>query len=316
MCETALRIAEQEGVALVSVPGFQTLMLPLLRLAGDGQVHTSGEAIDQLAAEFQLTPEDREELLPSGTQRRFNNRVYWATAHLRKADLLSSVGSGRFSITTRGKQILDSPPSRIDMKFLGQYPGYKEFLGGGEATAGTTPTLPTVEQTPEEVLEATHRQLEASLEQELLDRVLTVSPTFFEQLVVDLLVRMGYGGATDAAKVIGRSGDGGIDGTIFQDALGLDVVYIQAKRWAGSVSRPTVQAFAGSLEGFKATKGVLITTSTFTAEAQQYVSQIAKRIVLVDGRTLARLMVRHGLGLTPTATYVVKKIDGDYFEAG
>jgi restriction system protein len=300
----------------VAVPDFQTLMLPILRLAGDGQVHTSGEVIDRLAADFQLTPEDREELLPSGTQRRFNNRVYWATAHLRKAGLLVSVGSGRFRITARGTQVLDSPPPKIDVRFLGQYPGYKEFLGGGEAAPGTMPTLPTVEQTPEEVLEATHRQLDASLEQELLDRVLGVSPTFFEQVVLDLLVKMGYGGATDAAKRIGKSGDGGIDGTIFQDPLGLDVVYIQAKRWAGSVSRPTVQAFAGSLEGVKATKGVLITTSTFTADAKQYVDQIAKRIVLVDGRTLARLMVKHGLGLTPTATYVVKKIDSDYFEAG
>jgi restriction system protein len=302
----------------MAVPDFQSLLLPLLRLTADGKIHTTTEAIDALAAEFHLTPEDREELLPSGKQRRFVNRVNWGTTHLRKAGLLTSAGSGKFQITGRGQQVLASAPPRIDMKFLGQFPGYKEFLGSGDQPANGAKhgAATLVDQTPEELMATTHRQLEDGLEQDLLDKILSVTPTFFEQLVVDLLVKMGYGGSTDAAQRIGKAGDGGIDGTIFQDPLGLDIVYVQAKRWNGSVSRPTVQAFAGSLEGFKATKGVLITTSTFTADAQTYVGQIGKRIVLVDGRMLARLMIKHGLAVSPTATYVVNRIDNDYFEAG
>ena len=300
----------------MAVPDFQSLLLPLLRMTVDGEIHTTQEVTGRLGTEFALTNEDREELLPSGTRRRFNNRVNWATTHLRKAGLLESSGSGRFRATLSGQQVLATAPAKIDMKFLSQFAGYwRTGEAGGltpEAGAGAAET----HQTPEELLEATHRQLEAALEQDLLDRVLAVTPTFFEQLVVDLLVKMGYGGSTDNGKRVGRSGDGGIDGTIFQDPLGLDIVYVQAKRWTGSVSRPTVQGFAGSLQGFKATKGVLITTSTFTADAQSYVTQIPTRIVLIDGRQLARLMIRHGLGVTATAAYVVKRIDSDYFAAG
>lgn len=301
----------------MAVPDFQSLMLPVMELASDGQVHTTSSTIQSLATQFNLTAEDLEELLPSGRQRRFTNRVNWATTHLRKALLIESAGYGKFKITDRGRQVLAEKPERVDMKYLARFPGYLEFTGG-EASTGTGSKVgpPAVEQTPEERIASTHQQLESALEQELLDRVLAVTPTYFEQLVVDLLMKMNYGGSDDAGERIGRSGDGGIDGTIFQDPLGLDIVYVQAKRWTGSVSRPTVQGFAGSLEGFKATKGVLITTSTFTAEAKAYVSQIGKRIVLIDGPLLAKLMIKHGLGVTPTATYILQKVDNSYFEAG
>jgi restriction system protein len=300
----------------MAVPDFQTLMLPVLDLAADGQVHSTSETIKRLGERFQLTEEDLEELLPSGRQRRFTNRVNWATTHLRKAGLLESAGYGKFRITERGRKVLAAKPERVDMKLLAQFPGYLEFTGGDSSGSKPVPVTPLAEQTPEERIRTTHRELEDGLEQELLDRVLSVTPTYFEQLVVDLLVKMNYGGSEDAGQRIGRSGDGGIDGTIFQDPLGLDIVYVQAKRWTSSVSRPTVQGFAGSLEGFKATKGVLITTSNFTAEAISYVSQIGKRIVLIDGSALAKLMIKHGLGVTPTATYVLQKVDNSYFEAG
>jgi restriction system protein len=291
-------------------------MLPVLELAADGQVHTTSEALKRLAERFSLTDEDLEDLLPSGRQRRFTNRVNWATTHLRKAGLLESAGYGKFHLTDRGRQVLASKPERVDMKVLVQFPGYREFIGGDAGGSKTVKVTPLAEQTPEERIRTTHREMEDGLEQELLDRVLAVTPAYFEQLVVDLLMKMNYGGSNDAGQRIGRSGDGGIDGTIFQDPLGLDIVYVQAKRWTGSVSRPTVQGFAGSLEGFKATKGVLITTSTFTADAIAYVNQIGKRIVLVDGASLAKLMIKHGLGVTPTATYVLQKVDNSYFEAG
>jgi restriction system protein len=304
----------------VSVPDFQSLLLPLLALTRDGAEHSTSEVIERLAQEFALSPTDREELLPSGTQRRFDNRVNWAAAHLRKAGLLESAGRGRFRVTHRGAQTLHHPPAKIDMKYLAQFPGYLEFLhgGGGDSKAEPVqvPTPPSTDQTPEELIDVTFRQLEEGLAQQLLDTVSAISPTFFEQLVIDLLLKMGYGGSGGVGRHIGKSGDGGIDGTIDQDPLGLDVVYVQAKRWQGSVGRPVLQAFAGSLEGHKATKGLIITTSTFSPDALAYLGTISKRIVLIDGRLLARLMVRHGLGVKPTESYVLKQLDTDYFAPG
>lgn len=273
----------------MTVPDFQTLMLPMLRINEDEAEHTTGEVIEKLAIEFGLTSEDREELLPSGTQRRLDNRVNWGAAHLRKAGLLESAGRGRFKITERGLGVLKTNPAKVDMKLLGQFPGYLEFVRGG--TDSKTPEAvlePTgIDQTPEELIDTTFRQLEEGLAQQILDAVFSISPTFFEQLVVDLLLKMGYGGSAGVGRRIGKSGDGGIDGTIDQDPLGLDVVYVQAKRWQGSVGRPVLQAFAGSLEGHKATKGLIITTSSFSPDAMAYVGTISKRIVLIDGKLLA-----------------------------
>jgi restriction system protein len=302
----------------MTVPDFQTVMLPMLRITDDRAVHTTSEVIKRLANEFSLSSEDREELLPSGTQRRFDNRVNWAAAHLRKAGLLESAGRGRFRITDRGLTILAGKPTKVDMKLLGKYPEYLDFIRGGTDLKGSVPVVQAVglDQTPEELIDVTFRQLEEGLAQQLLDTVSSLSPTFFEQLVVDLLLKMGYGGSSGAGRRIGKSGDGGIDGTIDQDPLGLDVVYIQAKRWQSSVGRPVLQAFAGSLEGHKATRGLIITTSSFSPDAVNYVGTISKRIVLIDGQLLTKLMIRHGLGVKPTETYVMKQVDTDYFAPG
>ncbi|MCX7791087.1 MAG: restriction endonuclease, partial [Chloroflexaceae bacterium] len=265
-----------------------------------------------------LTEAERAELLPSGVQPKFDNRVGWARTHLGKALLLESPKRGWFRITERGRAALAQNPPRIDMAFLSQYPEYQAFRSRGRAmengVAGAGEAAEEV-ASPEERLEASYQALRGALAQELLEKVKQVSPRFFERLVVDLLVAMGYGGSRrDAGQAIGRSGDGGIDGIINEDRLGLDVVYIQAKRWEQTVSRPEVQAFAGSLEGVRARKGVMITTSTFSPQAREYVSRIEKKIVLIDGEQLAQYLIDYDIGVTEVSRYVIKKIDLDYFE--
>jgi restriction system protein len=235
----------------MTVPDFQSLMLPLLESLVPGEM-TTRQVIDSLADRYELSAEDREQLLPSGRQRTFDNRIGWAASHLRKAGVIENNGWARYRLTATGQQILEAHPDRVDMKLLDQFPGYKEWRSGTQkALPGTnTPKLAEVELTPEELIESTDRQLRSSLEQEVLDRVHEVSPSFFEKLVVDLVVAMGYGGSREeAGRAVGQTGDEGIDGVVNEDRLGLDVIYLQAKRWAGSVGRPTVQMFAGSLEG-------------------------------------------------------------------
>lgn len=304
----------------MSVPDFQSIMLPLLLLAGDGQDHTLSEAIEQLAVYFSLTDEERKEPLPSAQQFKFDNRVGWARTYLGKGRLLDKTGRGRFCITSRGIQVLNSKPSRIDMKYLTQFPEYVQFRSIGRQSSYVsndgheTEEIDGTSQTPEEILEASYQTLRNNLAQEVLDRVFTCSPKFFEKLVVDLLVTMGYGGSRkDAGQAVGQSGDDGIDGIIKEDRLGLDIVYIQAKRWAATVGRPVVQGFAGTLEGNRARKGVIITTSQFSQEAKDYVTRIEKKIVLIDGEQLAQLMIDYGIGIAEQATYIIKKIDLDYF---
>lgn len=295
------------------VPNFQSLMRPLLEHSADGHDHTHAEAVDALGATLALSNEEREELLPSGKQTRLANRVAWARTHLKHAGLLESPARGVFRITARGLEALAETREAIDMKYLARYPEYLEFRAGKLVVGGNTEAVD--DQTPEERLESSHATLRDALADDLLDRMRQVAPAFFEQLVVDLLVAMGYGGSRrDAAQAVGQSGDGGIDGIIKEDKLGLDAVYVQAKRWSGSVGRPVVQAFAGSLEGFRARKGILITTSSFSKDAMDYVGKIEKRIVLIDGVRLADLMIEHGVGVDPVASYVVHKIDEDYFE--
>lgn len=295
------------------VPDYQSLMLPLLKLIRDKQEHMFSDAIDTLAREFHLTEAERKEILPSGIQAKFDNRVGWARTYLKKAGLLESVGRGKFRITERGIQVLDSNPASINVKFLRQFPEFLEFQKSARPE-NKDEKDDEPNQTPEENLETSYQNLRRELAQELLDRIKSLSPKFFEKLVVDLLVAMGYGGSRkDAGQAVGQSGDGGIDGIIKEDKLGLDVVYIQAKRWESTVGRPVVQAFAGSLEGQRARKGVLITTSQFSQDAKEYVNRIEKKIVLVDGEQLAQLMIEHGIGVTEIANYIVKKIDLDYF---
>jgi len=295
----------------MAIPSYEEFMKPLLRLAEDGAEHTAREAYNSLAEHFRLSPDEREHLLPSGRQRTFENRIGWARTYLAKAGLLESPSRGMFRLTPRGREVLQENPSEITSSYLRRFAEFVEFKSLAQQPAdATSDSLAT----PEEALENSYVSLRAALGDELLQRVKACSPQFFEKLVVDLLVAMGYGGSRrDAGSAVGRSGDGGIDGIIKEDPLGLDVVYIQAKRWEAGVGRPVVQAFAGSLEGHRARKGVLITTSHFTQDAKDYVDRIEKRIVLVGGQELAELMIDHQVGVTDVATYPVKRVDLDYF---
>jgi restriction system protein len=300
----------------MAVPDFQTVMLPLLLLMGDGAEHGLAEVFETLGDRLGLSPEDKKELLPSESDVKFDNRVRWAAFYLRKAGLLERTGRGKIRITERGQQVLKTKPGRIDVKFLKQFSEFLEFQQGTKkADSEDVDTASEETQaTPEETLEASYVNLRRTLAEELIDRVKKCPPKFFEKLVVDLLVSMGYGGSRkDAGQAVGQSGDDGIDGIIKEDKLGLDVVYLQAKRWEATVGRPVVQAFAGSLEGQRARKGVLITTSQFSQEAKEYVSRIEKKIILIGGEELAQLMIDHGIGVTEVRTYSLRKMDLDYF---
>jgi restriction system protein len=290
-------------------------MLPLLDFAADGKEHSLREAIDALANQYRLTPEERRELLPSGRQATFDNRVGWSRTYLNKAGILISTKRGHFQITPRGESVLAQRPTKINVAFLRQYPEFIEFQQGQNKETGTAHAEASELITPEESIESAYQRARAGLAVEVLQAVKDCSPEFFERLVVDLLVRMGYGGTrVDAGRAIGKSGDGGIDGIINEDRLGLDVVYIQAKRWdSTSVGRPEIQKFAGALQGQRAKKGIFLTTSTFSRDAYDYVSRIDSKIVLIDGETIAELMIDYGVGVNSIATYELKRIDTDYF---
>lgn len=302
----------------MAVPDFQSLMLPLLRIAADGQEHQLAEARGRLASEFRLSDADREELLPSGRQTKLANRVAWAKVYLGQAGLLRSTKRGYFQISDRGRALLEAPPARIDIKFLEHYPEFLEFRtpkpDGGTARGEPSPDHPQPE-TPEEMLEAAHLKMRASLANEILSRVKAGTSGAFERLVVELLLKMGYGGSrSDAGKAVGKAGDEGIDGIISEDRLGLDVVYLQAKKWEGSVGRPEIQKFVGALHGKRARKGVFITTGAFSGDAASYVENIEPKVVLIDGRRLAELMIDFEIGVTAVRTYSVARIDSDYFD--
>jgi len=296
----------------MALPDFQQLMLPILTLIGDGKEHQRQELFEKAAQMFNLTHEERTHLLPSGRQYTFDNRVGWARTYLKKAGLLSSPSRGIIKITERGKEVLKNKPSEINVKFLEQFPEFREFK---KYQREKQDEQTSVDLTPEETLENSYQDLRTELSHELLERVKSCSPDFFERLVVDLLVSMGYGGSrSEAGQRVGKSGDGGIDGIIKEDKLGLDVVNIQAKRWQNTVGRPEIQAFVGSLAGNRAKKGVFITTSKFSDGAIDYVSRIEQKVVLIDGEELAQLMIDHDVGVSEESRYVVKKIDLDYFE--
>ena len=299
----------------MAIPAFQDLMLPLLQFASDGQEHSPRETVETLANEFSLTEADRQELLPSGRQATFDNRVAWAKAHMKMAGLLSSPKRGIYRITDRGQEVVKQAPQRIDMRFLRQFPEYMEAITKKKGANNLSDEIEEkTGRTPEESMEAAYRHINNDLESEILQTIKSCSPRFFEQLVVDLIVRMGYGGSRqDAGKAVGKSADGGIDGIIKEDKLGLDNVYIQAKKWENSVSRPEIQKFAGALQGHRARKGIFITTSSFTNGAREYVVGIESKIVLIDGDELAELMIDFDVGVSTLASYNVKKIDMDYF---
>lgn len=297
----------------MSIPKFQELMLPLLKLLEEGKERSIREAIETLAAQFKLTPEERQTLLPSGQQPVFDNRVGWARTYLKKAGLLESPRRGWLRITELGRTALQQHPDRIDVAFLMRFSTFQDWA---RQTAKPSEGRPEGEETatPEEQLAEIYKLLKQNLAAELLEQVRSCSPSFFERLVVRLLVAMGYGGSfEDAARAIGGSGDEGIDGIIKEDPLGLDVVYIQAKRWEQPVSRPEVQKFVGALQGHHARKGVFITTSTFTKEAKDYVARVDNKIVLIDGPQLADLMIENDVGVTTNTIYKLKRVDQAFF---
>jgi len=306
------------------IPDYQTAMLPLLRLANDGDEHRFRDAIEHLAQEFVLTDQERSEMLPSGSAPIFDNRVGWARTYLKQAGLLTSPKRGVFQITERGKLLLAESPAQINVATLDQFDEFRAFRTRRRDTA--TENSPSVQQpaeeqvtsisqTPEDQLAFAYRRLRTELELDLLEQVKSVTPAFFERLVIDLLVGMGYGGSRqDAGRAIGKSGDGGIDGIIKEDKLGLDVIYVQAKRWEGTVDRPEIQKFAGALQGQRANKGVFITTSAYSREATEFANLINTKIILIDGQQLAAMMIDHNVGVSTVGMYELKKIDADYFD--
>jgi restriction system protein len=300
----------------MSIPDFQSLMLPLLKFCADGAEHTKRDAVPALAKLYQLSDSELAELLPTGRQGKFDNRVGWAKSYLKQAVLLEITGRGVFRITQRGHSVLAENPSRIDMKFLERFPEYQAFKSviRPKGSSVVDDEQVAAQVTPEELLESGYRQFRSSLATDLLKQVKDASPAFFEQLVVDLLLRMGYGGsAEDAGQVVGKSGDGGIDGIIKEDRLGLDVIYIQAKRWENDVGRREIQQFVGALAGHKANKGVFITTSNFNKNAREYALQVTNKVVLIDGPMLVDLMIDFDLGVSIKDIYKIKRIDSDYF---
>jgi len=299
----------------MAVPKFQEIMLPMLRLAADEKVWSIAQAREELTRHFQLTSEDQEELLPSRRQARYTNRVAWAKVYLERGGLLASPKRAHFRITERGKQVLSNPPAEINIDFLSQYPEFQDFRNRTSKQGEAESHEDSGSNTPEEVLESAYATIRKSLASDILDRVKSCSPRFFEYLVVDLLLRMGYGRAgTGAGSRVGQSGDEGIDGIISEDRLGLEMVYLQAKRWEGTVGRPEIQRFVGALHGRRARKGVFITTGSFSSEAVAYVQTIDPKVALVDGKQLAEYMIDFGLGVSPIRAYEIKKIDSDYFE--
>lgn len=301
----------------MAIPDFQSCMLPLLTSISSGNTYSTIDIENAMIRFFNLTEHEIAELLPSGRQRIFRNRIAWAKSYLKQAGLIESPKRGLIKITGKGIKVVESNPSAINIKFLEQFPEFVEFRYGKNESAKTTEsdTVDLLISTPEETLEIVSEKIRVELVQELLEKILSCSPEFFEYLVVEVLLKMGYGGSRkDAGERIGQSGDGGIDGIIKEDRLGLDTIYIQAKRWQGSVGRPEIQKFVGALQGQRARKGVFITTSTFTAEAKAYVENIDTKVVLIDGKRLSNLMIDFDVGVSVSASYVVKKIDSDYFE--
>jgi len=298
----------------LAVPDFQSIMRPFLEVASDGNEHSIASMARDLAQTLTLTEKDIDEMLPSGRQTRFRNRVNWVATHFRKAGVIDSTGRGKFTITGRGKQLLHDYQGRIDMNTLNQFPEYCEFRGINNIGDGTNTEIEEIRsKPPDELIEELSLKLKKQFAQELLDQVKQVTPDYFENIVLDVLVAMGYGGSTESAHKIGRVGDGGIDGIIKEDKLGFDFICVQAKRWQSQVGVSTVREFAGSLLDRKARKGVLITTSYFTNEAKEYAAR-AGNIVILDGQQFAELMVENNVGVTVANTFKLYKIDTDYFE--
>ncbi len=301
------------------IPDYQSLMLPLLKFSGDQQEHSVSEAIEFLANKFKLTEDELNEWLSSKSQKLFYNRVYWAKAYLKMSGLVENVRRSYFRITQQGLETLKENPESINIKYLRKFPAFISSIAGDKKIDSKEESINVINvsssKTPEEILEDAYQKIKETLLNEILSKVKKIHPSEFEKLVVELLVRMGYGGSiAEAGKATRYRNDEGIDGIIKEDKLGLDVIYIQAKRWEGTVSRPEIQKFVGALAGQRAKKGVFITTSDFSKEAITYASQMDTKIVLIDGETLAQYMIDYSLGVSVQNSYEIKKIDSDYFE--
>jgi restriction system protein len=300
----------------MTIPDYETLMLPLLRIAAEakGQEVQLLVAVGRLADEFKLSDDERAELLPSGSTFKFSSRVSWARTYLQKAMLLEAARRGHIRITARGLDVLKKKPARVDNKLLLQFAEFKAWKTPRRDASAEV----VASETPIESIASQYEQLRDALSTDLLDRIKKCSPQFFERLVIRVLVAMGYGGSLkDAGQALGRSGDGGIDGVIREDKLGLDNIYIQAKRWTDkSVGSPDIDQFAGALSKKKATKGIFITTSSFTKDALASVKEYSSRIILIDGETLANYMIDYDVGVSVASVYQIKRIDSDFFEDG
>lgn len=296
----------------MSIPDFQTLMRPLLELHADGQEHINRDLVNELAARYDLNDEQRREMLPSGRAKLFDNRVGWAKAYLVSAGLLQSPRRAVSVITEHGQQVLESHVGRINLRFLNDLPGKPDKASPVSSVAAAEEIPDT---SPQEAVENAHQQIRRDVERSLLEKIAANPPEFLERVVVDLIVKMGYGGnLKDAGQAIGRSGDEGIDGIIKEDPLGLDTIYLQAKRYEGNIGRPDLQKFAGALQGQRAKKGIFITTSGYSKEARDYVSKIDTKIILIDGPMLAQLMYEHSVGVAVHTVYEIKRVDTDYFD--
>jgi restriction system protein len=308
------------------IPTYQQAMLPVLQTLSDGKSHDRKSLTEALSKHFLLSESERETMLPSGKATVIRSRTGWAVTYLKNAGLLKALRRGTYEITPAGLKVLAGKPTHIDNDLLDQFESFRDFRARSRGGDGGTPpddpipgeggvAVADPQVTPEEGLESSYKLLRAAVESELLDSMLNGTAKFFEWIVVDLLVRMGYGGTREeAARVVGKAGDEGIDGVIDEDRLGLDSIYVQAKKWKNTVERPDIQQFAGALQGHRATKGVFITTSSFSKGAIEYAGKINSRIVLIDGARLTELMFEHNVGVSPKQTYVVKAIDSDYFE--
>ncbi|WP_323716188.1 restriction endonuclease [Paracoccus aminovorans] len=300
------------------LPKFEDLMLPVLEFIHAGH-ETVADCLPFIQSRFNLSDEQMEELLPSGKQTTISNRTHWARNYMKHAGLVEATARGRYKITSLGEALLAERPGRIDKGVLERFPLYQAWRSQQETTESTTASvLPEVETTtPEERIDTAYFQLDSALSEDLLEQVLSLTPARFELLIVELLLAMGYGdGRAEMGQAIGRSGDGGIDGVVNEDKLGLDAVYIQAKRYApdNTIGRPALQAFIGSMTGESATKGVFVTTSSFSKDARDYVRRVQQRVVLIDGGRLARLMIDHGVGVRIDKTYVLRSIDANFFD--
>ncbi len=302
----------------MTIPAFQTIMLPLLTFCGDKAEHTNRQAIDAMSEVFGLTEKEQKDVLPSGRQRVIDNRIAWARSHMSMAGLIESPRRGVFRITDQGLALLGKKPVEINLRLLRQYPEYEKNRKGNAPGKPdqdkTNEGEPLEEQTPAERIEEAYQALRQNLASEILNQLRACSPAFFEKVVVEVLVQMGYGGSRkDAGEAIGRSGDEGIDGIIKEDRLGLDIIYIQAKRWQDTISRPEVQKFAGALQGKRARKGVFITTSQFSDLAADFAASIDNKLILIDGQQLAEFMIDYGVGVSTDAVYELRRLDSDYF---